>query len=170
MTNPISLTINLPPAQAIAAGQAMASRKMGPLGRLSVMMLAPLAGGMIVVLGLAWLMGERLDAAALLFLYAYFGIMAGLIIAQRIWGRRYARLYGRSQMRNLPAPITLDDSGITFHPRHLPWDAVSKTARWKDCTLVHFSSVDALAIPDADLPTGETPETLAARIAKWKSQ
>ena len=170
MTDPISLTITLPPAQALAAGQEMASRQLGPMGRLSVMMLAPLGGGMITVLGLAWMMGERLETAALFCLYAYFGIMAGLIIAQRIWGRRYGRIYASSQMRKLPAPITMDDSGITFHPRHLPWATVSKTARWKDCTLVHFSSVDALAIPDTDLPMGETPESFAARIAKWKAR
>lgn len=148
----------------------MLQRQLGALGRVLVMMLAPLAGGMIVVLGMAWMIGERLEQAAIICLYAYFGIMFGMILAQKIWARRYGRLYASSQMRNLASPITMDDSGITFQPRHLPWGAVSTTARWKDCTLVHFSSIDALAIPDADLPLGQTPTTFAAPIAEWKAQ
>ena len=170
MTTPLGLTITLPPAKAMAAGNYMLQRHLGPMGRLTVMMLAPLAGGMIVVLGVAWLFGDSLAEAAIICLYAYFGIIFGLVIAQKIWMRRYGRMLFGSPMRNLPAPITMDDSGITFHPRHLPWGAVSTIARWKDCTLLHFSSVDALAIPDTDLPPGETPDSFAARIADWKAQ
>ena len=170
MTSALDLTITLPPAKAVKAGVYLQQRHLGPLGRLAVMMLAPLAGGALFAFGFAWLIGESWLTAGIIGLYTYFGITIGFVVAQNIWFRRQRHLLTRSQMRNLPSPITMDDSGITFHPRHLPWDAVSTTARWKDCTLVHFTAIDALAIPDTDLPPGETPETFAARIAQWKAQ
>lgn len=164
----LHLVLSVPPTRLLDAGQAMARRFHGLKTRVLLaltLFTAGLTSGLIIayVFGVPWLV------AALISVYALLGAILATALFQRLSARRYRAVFATSTLRQQAVPVTLSDAGITFGVRALPWSAVTHAARWQDCTLVHFSPVDALVIPDAAL--GELPpETLATRIADWKTQ
>lgn len=124
------------------------------------------AGG----LGVAWLMGYPLGAAGLVAIYTALGGAIGTALALRLHGRRYRRLFARSTLRAQSVPVTLSEAGLAFGPRDLPWTAIGAVSRWRQATLLHFSAVDALVIPDRDLPPDLPPAALTAQVNGWRLQ
>jgi hypothetical protein len=163
------LTIALPPERQIAVGNILTSRYLGGGGRLLVL-LVPLGFCLAFGLGITWFNGSHLMDGHLIATYGFIGAVIGLVLMQRLSARRYARVLGTSANRTKPAMVSLAQAGIRFRASDLPWDAVSQTGQWQDCTLIQFSALDALVIPDADLPDDLSPAAFAAHIADWKAK
>jgi hypothetical protein len=163
----IRLSLTAPAADLLAVSTALLNR--ATWARRRWLLLAfpiPLAAGF--GLGMAWMSGVPVPDAALIVIYTLLGGMLGLIIANRLQTRQYERLFATSTLRAVACPVILSDTGLRFEARDLPWSAITGTSRWRDATLVHFSSVDALVIPDHDLPAGVTESAITAAIATWR--
>ena len=126
-------------------------------------------GGLATALALAALTGRSPEEIIPVSVASALGAWLALILYQNWTAHLVRRELSRSALRRAPISAILSRDGLSCGPETLPWSAVSATERWKDSTLLRFSRLDALLIPDADLPPGETPQTLAARIAEWKS-
>ena len=98
------------------------------------------------------------------------GLMVAQQLGNRIVRRRYTAALATSAFRNRPSPATLSQSGLRLEAREFPWSEITALTRWNGMTLLHFSPVDAITVLDTDLPNGETPQTLAAQIAEWKTE
>jgi hypothetical protein len=164
----IALRLTAPPADLLMAAATLADRAAWSYRRLLVLAL-PLPLAFAFGLGMAHLNGQPLGGAALVVLYSFLGGFLGLILANRLFARRYKQLFTASSLRQKPCPVILSEVGLTFEPRQLLWSDIQGTARWRDNTLLHFSAVDALVIPDRDLPQVLSWEALAAQIEKWRN-
>lgn len=163
----IALRLSASTDELLAASTAMLDRAAWWERRLMFLAIpTPLAfaGG----LGIAWLMGYPLGAAGLVAIYTSLGGAIGTALALRLHGRRYRHLFARSTLRAQPVPVTLSETGLAFGPRDLPWTTVGAVSRWRHATLLHFSAVDALVIPDRDLPPDLSPDALRARVDGWR--
>lgn len=165
----IVLTLTTSPQERMAASSAMLDRVTWAERRLILLGIpVPLALGSGV--GLAWAMGYPMGAAGLVALYTLLGGLIGTILASRLQVRRFRALYASSTLAARAQPVALSDEGLSLEARLLPWSGIAGQSRWKDTTLLHFSTVDALMIPDRDLPSGVTPGDLQAQVAKWLKQ
>ncbi|NJS40363.1 MAG: hypothetical protein HC783_16705 [Rhodobacteraceae bacterium] len=165
---PLSLQVTTSPHLLQRVADVIVSREMGAARRILVLV-GPLIGAMILASSIGWLVGVSLFEAALVGSYGFIGAAIGFVLVRRSLGRRTMSIQATSALRQRAAGIELGPEGVTLAARTLPWADVSQLARWKDCTLVHFSAADALVIPDAALPPGTSPEALATRIAAWKA-
>ena len=166
--NEISLRLLTPTADLLAAATATADRSAWGFRRL-IMFAVPLPMAMGFGIGIAHILGQPVTDAAMVALYTCIGGLVGLSLASRLITRRYASHFAVSGLRRQPLPVILSDAGVTFTTREVPWSGIHGTSRWKDNTLLHFSSVDILVIPDRALPPGLTPGDLAARVADWRA-
>jgi hypothetical protein len=165
---PIHLTLHPTNESQFAGGRYLASRTLGPAGRLAFL-IVPLVIAFAFGLGMTHQIGIALADGGLIALYTCLGGIAGVMITQTDWSRRYARLFAASALRKAPVPVILSAEGLSLQTRApLPWSTLFQVSRWKDITLVQYSPVDAIVIRDADLPEGLTPADLAARIAGWQ--
>ncbi|MCB6179528.1 hypothetical protein LHP98_15500 [Rhodobacter sp. Har01] len=164
----IHLRLTASPAQLVAAGQHLSQRRFGLSQRLALAALL-IGGGLLFGGGISILFGTPWLAALVISLYASLGTILAGILAFRLNQRRFLTAFSVSDLRARPVGLTLSPEGLTVEPRSLAWASVTATSRWQAATLLHFGTADALVIPDADLPPGLTPETLAAQIAAWKS-
>ncbi len=168
LPQPLSLQVVTSPQLLQRVADVIVSREMGAARRVLVLV-GPLVGALILASSIGWLVGVDLFEAALIGGYGFIGAAIGFILVRRSLGRRTMGIQATSALRRRAAGIELGPEGVTLAARTLPWAEVSWLARWKDCTLVHFSAADALVIPDAALPSGVTHDVLAARIAAWKA-
>jgi hypothetical protein len=160
------LSLTTSPQERMAASTAMLDKRTWAERRLVVLGLPlPLALGSGI--GVAWLMGDPLGAAGLVALYTVLGGLIGTIIGSRFLARRYRGLYATSTLAARAQPVSLSDEGLCLQARRLPWSDISGQSRWKQATLLHFSAVDALVIPDRDLPADLSLEDFQAQVAKW---
>jgi hypothetical protein len=166
--NEFSLQLLTPPADLLAAATATADRADWGFRRL-ILFAVPLPMAMGFGIGIAHILGQPVADAAMVALYTFVGGFIGLTLSSRVIARRHARHFATSALRRQPLPVTLSDAGVTFTKREVPWPGIQGTTRWRDNTLLHFSAVDILVIPDRDLPAGLTPDDLAARIAEWRA-
>ena len=163
------LTLSTAPEERLAASTAMLDRVTGVERRLLVVGI-PLPFALVGALGIAWVMAYPLVEAAIVALYTVLMGLIGMIIAARLQARRVGALFSASTLMRLAQPVRLSETGVGLEARHLPWSAITGQSRWKQTTLLHFSAVDALVIPDRDLPVGMTAEALQAQVAKWRQQ
>lgn len=164
-----SLVLAPPPAEVLASANALVDRASWLYRRL-VLIAIPIPLALAFGVGIAWFEGHQLGQAVLVALYTTVGGYFGLIVASRLFRWRLKGQFSASTLMRLPRPVTLSHSGLTLETRHLPWSAIKGTSRWRSNTLLHFSSVDALLIPDSDLPTGITPELLSDQILAWRTE
>lgn len=166
---PFALTATLPPDRANRAATLLLRRETGGL-REAAVPLVPAIGALLLSVPAGWPIGVTLSDAAIVGLCGY-GCAAIVLVSLRwVLTRRTLRVLAGSALRLAPTPLVRDENGGAFAARTLPRSAVAATTRWQDCTLVRFSAADALALPDADLPSGIGPETLATRTATWTSR
>jgi hypothetical protein len=164
----LMLGIKLPADMQYRASTVIVSREMGPWRRL-LGLVVPMAGAFALSFLMGWILELPLSDAGLVGLYGFIGAVVGFVLIRRVLARRMVRIQSTSAFRQSEVGVQLDEGGLTFTARTLPWAAVSGLARWNGCTLVHFSAADALVIPDSALPPGTTPQTLAADIEVWKA-
>jgi hypothetical protein len=164
----LTLGVTLPADLQHRASTVIVSREMGPWRRL-LGLVVPMTGAFALSLLMGWLLELQLSDAGLVGMYGFIGAVVGFVLIRRVLTRRMLRVQSTSAFRQSEVGVQLDDSGLTFTARTLPWAAVWGLARWNDCTLVHFSAADALVIPDSALPPGTTPQTLATDIEAWKA-
>ncbi len=171
MTNaaPLHLTLHPTTESQFAAGRYLLGQAMGL--RLTALGLVVLPFALALACGLlmAYAVNVTLDDGGLVALYASIGAIFGNMAALYLFGRHYRSLLAASALQKAPASVTLSADGVTLGSGALlAWSAVTAVTRWKGLTLLQFSPVDALVIPDANLPPGMTPEALSARIAQWR--
>ena len=150
----------------MAASAAMLDRATWTERRLVVLGI-PVPLALCSGLGIAWLLGYPLGSAGMVALYTVLGGLIGTIVAARLQVRRFRALYATSTLAARAQPVSLSEAGVSLEARLLPWSEISGQSRWKAATLLHFSAVDALVIPDRDLPADLSPEDLHARVATW---
>ncbi len=162
----LQVALTASPDRKIAADVMLAQRHSGLM---TAMVLMPgfVLAGCAAAWGLAALTGATFrltppvaasSAAAMVF-----------ILYQNIAYRRARRDLAGSALRNTPMTATFSSEGLILRTGPIPL-AGATTLRWHDGTIVQFSALDGLLIPDADLPSDLSPEALAARIAGWKAQ
>lgn len=163
----IRLKLTATPSELLAVSTALLDRATWTERRV-ILLAIPLPMALASGLGLAWLRGIPLSSAALVAVYTLLGGLIGMIFASRLQARRYRTLFSASSLRSRAVPVTLSGDGLQLEARQLPWAEVSGSSRWRGATLLHFSAVDALVIPDRDLPPDMTPDALQQRVAAWK--
>ncbi|HMS95636.1 MAG TPA: hypothetical protein PKA03_10520 [Tabrizicola sp.] len=162
-----SLVLAPPPADRLASANALVDRASWIYRRI-VIIAIPVPLALALGVGIALIEGRPLGPAFLVSLYTILGGYFGLIVASRLFMWRLKVQFSASTLKRQPCPVTLSEAGVTFEIRHLPWSATLGTTRWKNNTLLHFSAIDALLIPDRDLPTGVTPALLSDQILAWR--
>ena len=93
--------------------------------------------------------------------------MIGMSVASHFQVRRLRTLFTESSLFSLRQLVSLSDAGVCFESRTLPSNSITALSRFRNTTLLHFSSTEALVIPDRDLPGDLSPEQLQAQVAKW---
>jgi hypothetical protein len=161
--DPLTLRLLVPPEMQAQASNVILSREMGPWRRLSILAV-PALGAVILAIAAGWLVGVSSLNAGLMGLYGYFGAVAGFFLIRKLLGQRNLRLLSGSALRSTPVLVQLVDTGLVFAERSVPWSGVTAVGRWKDTTLLYFSPVDALVVPDRDLPAGLSAEALGALV------
>lgn len=162
----VRLTLTTSPDERLDASVAMVERVTGVEQRL-ISSGVPILLALICGVGVARLMGHSLVLAGGIALWTIGGGMLGMSVASLLLGRRFRNLYSQSSLFNRPQPISLSDAGLCFETRLLPWDTITAQSRFRTTTLLHFSSTEALVIPDRDLPSDLTPRELQTRVADW---
>ncbi len=136
------------------------------MGQMAAVVTCAVAGGVTI----AWLIGQQsLADAGLISLYAVIGGVIGLFITSRWLSHRLSRTLAASPLRGASVKVVLSDAGITPAPRSLRWADIIDVQRHKAETLILLSPIEAIVLPDADLPQGVTAEQLRNQIALWRS-
>lgn len=162
----LSLTLTTSPDEQLDASAALMARGTRLKARLIILgAVFPLA--LAFGLGIATLLGYPLVAATIVALYTVIGGLIGLGVALRWQARRIRTIFASSSLLQREKPVSLSEGGVRFDARQFPWTAITDQSRWNEATLLHFSTLDALVIPDRDLPAGLSPEDLQAQVAKW---
>ncbi|MGB4827962.1 MAG: YcxB family protein [Paracoccaceae bacterium] len=169
MTEALHLSLSANAAQVLAVSTRLVTQARDTGGR---KWLRPLvfAVGLICALMVGSLLDVPANKAFFIALTTFYTTLLALWLGSRATQRRYFRLLEDSACRMRPTPVSLSAEGLRMEPRAFPWSDIIAVTRWNDMTLLQFSPVDAIIIPDADLPAGETPETLATRITTWKTK
>ena len=166
--NEIPLPLVAPPADPLSAANATADCAAWAFRRL-MLFAVPLPMTLVFGVGIALFLGQPLGEAARVALYTCIGGLIGLLLANRVFARRYGREFAASSLRWQPLKVSLSDSGVTSEARQVLWSSISGTMRRKNSTLLHLLAVDALLIPDRDLPSGLSADDLAKRITEWRA-
>jgi hypothetical protein len=162
----LRLTLTTSPDERLDASVTMVERVTG-VGWQMISWGFPILLALLCGLGVAMLMGHSLVLAGGIALWTIGGGMIGMSVASQLHGRRVRTLYSESSLFSRPQLVSLTEEGVFFESRSLPWDAITAQSRFKSATLLHFSSTEALIIPDRDLPWGVPPQELQARVAEW---
>ena len=169
MTDEIRLTLHTTPGQSAAAMMRAIHSSPGQ-GRRKLLGMALIGAGtfggglaMTALAGLPPAIGAAISIASL------FGCVTGYIVAARLNGPALHRIQAGDWRWTQGAPLTLTPEGVVAEAKLIPWDAGQGTSRMPGVTVLHLGVIDTIAVPDADLPPGLTPEALAARIEGWRS-
>lgn len=165
-----SLTLTVTPSARLRNEVAarLISHEMGRL-RNGAVPAVPALGALLLAVPAGWLIGVSLSDAATIGLYSFAGAAIGFLLLRRGLKRRALGGLSGSALSNRPMTLDLDETGVTIAAQTLPWSTVLRIDRYADNTLILFSAADGLVIPDADLPDGMSPRTLADLVAKWKA-
>ena len=169
MTDEIRLTIHTTPGQSAAAMMRAIQASPGQ-GHRKLLGMALIGAGafggglaMTALAGVAPAIGASISMASL------FGCATGYIVAARLNGPALHRIQAGDWRWTQGAPLTLTPEGVVAEAKLIPWDMGKGTSRMPGVTVLHLGVIDTIAVPDADLPPGLTPEALAARIEGWRS-
>ncbi len=165
----IRLTIHTTPGQS-AAAMTRAIQVSPGQGRRKQLAFGVMAlGGISCGCAMAMLARLPIEIGFAVSMAALFGTMVALQIANRLYAPSLHRLQSGDWRWRQGAEITLTPQGLVIEAKLFPWDAGEGTSRMPGVTVLHLGVIDAIAVPDADLPPGLTPEALAARIEGWRS-
>lgn len=169
MTDDIRLTIRPTPGQSSAAMMRAIHASPGQRWR-RLMAIALITGGAYAC-GLAmsaWI-GVRFEIGFAITLATQLGCVTGSMLTARLNGAALHRLQASDWRWTQGTPLTLTPAGVVTEARLIPWDMGKGISRMPGITVLHLGEIDTIAVPDADLPPGVTPEALAARVESWRS-
>lgn len=124
------------------------------------MALGTLAGQLF--LGLHW------PDAALVAGYAGLGSFFTAFVLGLRHRKHLASLMRDSPLRALPYEVVLSQRGVDRSGRHYPWSVFPGVALLPSMTVLQFSAVDGIILPDKELPKGLTPDALRTQIDEWR--
>lgn len=169
MTDTIRLTIHTRPGQS-AAAMMRAIRNSPGQGRRQLLAISLVAVGAFGCgLAMTHLAGLIPEVGLTISMASLFGCATGYIVAARLNGPALHRIQENDWRWTQGAAITLTPEGLITEAKLIPWDVGQGTSRMPGVTVLHMGVIDTIAVPDADLPPGLTPEALAEKIASWRS-
>lgn len=169
MTDEIRLTIHTTPGQSAAAMMRAIQASPGQGRRRMLGMALIVAGAMGCGLIMARVAGLAPELGVAISMASLFGSATGYMVATRLNGPALHRIQAGDWRWTQGAPLTLTPEGVLAEAKLIPWDMGQGTSRMPGVTVLHLGVIDTIAVPDADLPPGLTPEALAARIEGWRS-
>ena len=164
----IRLTITLPARQRLAVQQAL-NRRYTRGFRAEVTGFTLAAVFLATALGAAAVADIPTGPALFVAAVTLFAVALAWHLLARAFARGQIASIASSALHALPSGVVLSAKGIALDARQFRWDQTCGTTRLPGATLVDFSALSALVIPDTALPPGLTPEALATQIAAWKS-
>ena len=169
MTDEIHLKIRATPQQSAAALLRAIDQSPGHGRRKSLAFALMMLGAVSLGCGMALIGAVPLGVGFAISVAALFGALIGMQIATRLNSAAMHRLQAADWRWQQGAAITLRPEGLVIEPSLIPWDAGAGSSRMPGVTVLHLGVIDRLALPDTDLPTGLTPEDIAAKIDGWRS-
>ena len=127
------------------------------------------AGFLALSLGLSVL--TRDARITILWLFPCLAFFAIHDILQSAGRRQYLAASDSAPIRQRRSTtIVLTPSGVTMDGTHFSWAEIIEVLHLRDTTLLMLLPNGGISIPDSALPPDITPQTLAARIAEWKTK
>jgi hypothetical protein len=102
-------------------------------------------------------------------IYTVIGGLIGIFAVTRLRTQRLRRALLAHPVRSEPRVNVLSQSGAKRGPHLFAWSDVAEVTTLPGMTLLLLSPLDFIALPDASLPPGLTPEALRAQIALWRA-
>jgi hypothetical protein len=129
----------------------------------------PLAFAVIIGIAAGRLfLNMRWDHAAMVAGYAALGYFFTALVMGLRNRAIIARLLQNSPLRAMPYSVTLSAQGVDRSGRLYPWAVFTGVATLPGLTVLQFSPLEGIPLPDKELPAGSTPDSLRTQIDQWR--
>ena len=168
MTDNIHLRFDIRAYNEAAINARMLHGHNGPLKSASFFLL-PLAGAVALgVLAGTLFLNQPWDRAALVAGYAGLGSFVTALLMGYRNRIAVARLLQSSPLRQEPYEVTVSDQAVNRNGRLYPWSVFTGVFILPGMTVLQFSPLEGIPLPDRELPEGLSPEALRTHIEHWR--
>jgi hypothetical protein len=167
MSDEIAVRFDIRDYNEPAINARMQHRATSPLKSASFFLI-PFGAALGVGAGAAALMGLPADVGFMVASYAGLGsFFAALVMGLRHRGQ-LAAVMRASPLRALPYEVVLSAQGVVRSGRHYPWSVFTGVAVLPGLTVLQFSTVEGVIVPDKELPNGMTAQAARTQINQWR--
>lgn len=168
MNEPIHLSYDIRAYNEPAIASRMLHRHIGRLTSISFFLIPLLVAVGVGVLAGRLFLGLAWGAGAMVASYAGVGYFFAAFVIGLRHRKRIAKMLQDSPLRANPYEITLSKHGVERNGQLYPWSVFPNVMRLPGMTVLQFSATEGIFLPDKQLPTGLTPDTVQQKIDQWR--